>query len=343
MPTVFSVAGSIPYLVMPHFHRGSLRGVISRQRTSGPVREEEIIRVCTQVASAMSYLHRNSFVHQDIVPENILLDDDGRWVISDFGFSRILHNTLGHTFGPNRIFHEPYASPERFVSRSANAPDDVFSLGVILYELAVGRLPWEGRGGRALLDGEIPPLSWDDQYSEELQDIVFRCLSKRPEQRPTASELEQWASGYSIPTAEEIRRSREARKRREQEQEEENKRRIEAIRIQSEIQQKERQKAENAIREALERERSKKAGKNHNQRGEAGSRSKHDLKAREEAERKAREEAERRAREEAERKAREEIERKAREEAERKAREEAERRAREEAERKAREEIERKA
>ncbi|MBI5645960.1 MAG: protein kinase [Ignavibacteriae bacterium] len=195
MPQGAAMHNDMPYLRMPYMSRGSLRAYLRTRTAHKRIGEDQLVRVLGQMAAAVSFLHKNSFVHQDIAPENILFTDSGHLVLTDFGISRILHNMLGHDLGPNRIFHPAYASPERFVATSATSADDIFSIGAIIYEMCTGRPPWGDDGGAALLEDETAP-SVPGEYSDDLIGIVESCLSLRPESRPVAADLERWAEEY---------------------------------------------------------------------------------------------------------------------------------------------------
>ncbi len=358
MPASFAASGSVPYLVLPYMEKGSLRGLLQRSPAGGRVGEKQIVPFLAQIASGLAVLHKNNFVHQDIAPENIFLGEGGVFLLGDFGISRILHNTLSHEVGPNKIFHIAYASPERFISRSANPPDDIFSVGVVLVEMAMGKVPFDGQGGKPLLEEQEPRTYLDLNFSDEFIEIVQSCLQRNPDKRPTAAELEKWALSFTPLSPDELRAARAEKARKEKEAEEAKARRAEEIKKQTELQRKSKEDVDRRIREAGEKKAAKTkpqktladyvpgaaaelAAEKEQRAREEAARSEQEQKAREEAERKLREATERRIREETEKKVRQETERALREEAERRAREEKERRAREEAERKAREEAER--
>ncbi|MBL0175970.1 MAG: protein kinase [Ignavibacteria bacterium] len=358
MPTSFSVMGTMTYLLGPFVEHGSLRNVIRAAKTSRPLNEQRIVQLLGQMVAGLSFLHKNSFVHQDIAPENVLLGDGGVPLLSDFGISRILHNTLSHNVGPNRIFHIPYASPERFTARSANPADDVFSIGVLLYELAMGKLPWDGQGGKALLENAATP-ELDESFSEEFTSLVAWCLQKSPDHRPTSADIEKWAVSYHPVSVEEIRATKAEKKRKLAEAEEDRLKLHEAALVREEAQKRARDAADAKIKEAMDKKVHHKGTKQAKTLAdyiplmEDGGRKAlednallakaDDQKAREEAEQNMRLEAEQHAREEAERVLRTERDKLSKEMTARRQQEEAERRRREERDRKEREELDRKA
>ena len=154
---------------------------------------EEAVRLVAEVAEHLQYAHQQGFVHQDLKPSNILLDRAGKSYLTDFGIAVSLHE------GPaaNRPFGTlPYMAPET-LSDNHQRPDpksDIYSLGVVFYELLAGRLPFEADSTADLreriLSSEPPPLGPD--VPEELQSVCLRCLAKDPPARYlTAGDLAQ--------------------------------------------------------------------------------------------------------------------------------------------------------
>ncbi|MEO1050122.1 MAG: protein kinase [Bacteroidota bacterium] len=181
-----------PYLVMDYCERGSLDTVLT---SSGAFQEPEVARVMLQVSTALDYLHTlqpEAIIHQDIKPDNILIKND-KYLLSDFGISSKLKKTLRKGTNSARDFTPAYSQPERFWGRPMTTPkSDVFSLGVMLYEVCTRELPWsvngEGMGGRALLTGaSVPDLPGD--FPQNLNTVVRSCMDVYPSLRPTSSEL----------------------------------------------------------------------------------------------------------------------------------------------------------
>jgi serine/threonine protein kinase len=183
----YDTIGNNPYLVMQYCPEstGDLAGNMS---------EAEIRKFIKDVASGLAYLHSNDIVHRDIKPDNILKDSMGNYVITDFGLSIKMRSTLRKASGRfNNTADQSgtvgYMAPEMFAAK----PDivkatDIWALGVTIYELATGELPFCGQGGVMELHGaELPILP--DQYSKELNDLMKRCLAKDTWDRPTAQAI----------------------------------------------------------------------------------------------------------------------------------------------------------
>ncbi len=200
LPSGFSIAAGKPYIVLPYQRNGSLRARIAAAPERPCLTERDLVTMTQHLADALAYLHRNGLVHQDVAPENIFPSSTDRFLLSDFGLSRTLHTMLMHEAGPNNMYHTAYASPQRFIQRAVEPPDDVFALGVVLFEAVSGCTPWDGAGGRALLDGSpIPNLG--AMISQPFASMIHACLSMEPQDRPHAEDIATWATAYVVPSA----------------------------------------------------------------------------------------------------------------------------------------------
>ncbi len=190
----FGVYEGSPYLIMPYCASGSVGAHLMQGKIFS---EEEAASLLRQIAGALAYLHSRtpSIIHQDIKPDNILIDEDGHYRLSDFGISSRIRHTIAKSTGRNTAtLTVAYAPPERFDgSPRCVTTSDVFSLGVMLYELCTGDVPWMGSGGAALLKGaEIPNLP--PPYSRRFNELVKSCLHPNPEKRPSATQLVRLAT-----------------------------------------------------------------------------------------------------------------------------------------------------
>ena len=176
---------SIPYLVMPYCSQGSI------YRHTGQMPEERLWKLLRDVSSGLAYLHGQAIpvVHQDIKPANILLSDTDDYVITDFGISMTIRNTLRRSAMAPVAGTLAYMAPERF---SANPTpiiaSDIWSLGATLFELMTGNAPFDNLGGSKQNAGASVPVI-TNQFSKELKSYVTACLQKEPWNRPTAATL----------------------------------------------------------------------------------------------------------------------------------------------------------
>lgn len=190
----FDVYENCPYLVMTYCKNGSLA------RKAGKMNEEEVWRFVDNVASGLAYLHsqRPHIIHQDIKPDNILIDDDGSFLISDFGISRKFLSTQAKMMSTTTASQTsagtmPYMGPERFSENPMIImASDIWSFGMTLYELMTGELMWEGMGGCAQLNGAKLPNKVND-LPKLLSLLVKACLEQEPWNRPTAAQIAKFA------------------------------------------------------------------------------------------------------------------------------------------------------
>ena len=190
-PDYFDTVGDNPYLVMPYCPK-------SADDLVGQMTEHELWRFIKDVASGLAYLHDSDVIHRDIKPENILLDERGDYVITDFGLSTKMRSTLRQaSMRQNDGFSGTiaYMAPELFTSKpTAVKATDVWALGVTIYEMATGELPFCGQGGCMLNAGaEIPEFD-SAKWSSNLNEVMKRCLAKDTWDRPTAKDLAEYSN-----------------------------------------------------------------------------------------------------------------------------------------------------
>ena len=195
-PDYFDVYNRRPFLVMKYCENGSSSKLI------GNISEDQLWQFVEDVASGLNVLHNQSepIVHQDIKPDNILVDRSGRFLITDFGISKRLRATMRrHSKRDVSSGAMPYMAPERFDSSPRITPaSDIWSLGASIYELATGELPFSGFGGAMQRNGADMP-SLNENFSQALNDVMQRCLKVNATERPRAIELAGWAKDRRVP------------------------------------------------------------------------------------------------------------------------------------------------
>ena len=185
-----------PFLVMRYCSKGSAARLVG---TLEPNKENEnlIWRFIRDVASGLACLHSQEpdpIVHQDIKPDNILIDNDDNFVITDFGISKKIRSTMRSQSNRSaKAGAVAYMGPERFSSHPTPImASDIWSLGASIYEIAMGELPFYGQGGNMLRNGaDMPEV--DGRWSEDLKNVIYLCLAKEPWDRIKAYELEEFA------------------------------------------------------------------------------------------------------------------------------------------------------
>jgi serine/threonine protein kinase len=163
---------------------------------------KEVIDLGTQIAETLDYAHRKGVIHRDIKPSNIVVEPDGQIKITDFGIARIEDSSATLQTQAGAIMGTPaYMSPEQVLGHSVDGRSDLFSLGVILYELSTGRRPFGGDGKNlATVFNEIiqitPPeptaVKSNTLIPEELSSLIMKTLEKEPAKRfQTGKELQE--------------------------------------------------------------------------------------------------------------------------------------------------------
>lgn len=184
-PKLLAQYESQPYLVLQYCPNGSLKKYV------GQCTEEQAWRILEQVASGLAYLHKNKIVHQDIKPDNILLDANLDCMIADFGISLRAQSTLRKSMRIQNVSGTmAYMAPERFSDDPYPIPaNDIWSLGAMMFELIEGIVPFgEYGGGKQRKAGaDIPKMR--TEVSDSLKQLVYSLLALNIDDRPTAEQL----------------------------------------------------------------------------------------------------------------------------------------------------------
>ena len=187
----FDVWEQRPFLVMKYCPNGSAGSII------GKASEQKIWKFIHDVAAGLHFLHTQKpdpIVHQDIKPDNVLIDEQGDFLITDFGISKKIRATMRKQSKRDATAGAAaYMGPERFSKDPMPMTEsDVWSLGASIHELATGELPFCGMGGGLLNNGaEMPELG--GKWSENLNFVMQSCLAKETKERPDAQQLADYA------------------------------------------------------------------------------------------------------------------------------------------------------
>jgi len=174
----------IYYITMEYVSGDDLKHVI---RMMGQLSIGKALFIAEQVCEGLAQAHQKGIVHRDLKPQNIMLDRDGNARIMDFGIARSLE-TKGVTDTGMMIGTPEYMSPEQVEGKEANYRSDIYSLGVIIYEMVTGRIPFDGETALSIAlkhKNEAPrdPREFNNKIPEALSQVILRCMKKNGESR----------------------------------------------------------------------------------------------------------------------------------------------------------------
>lgn len=181
------------YMVMEWVDGTLLRRVMHEQR---PMPEERAIRIVIHILEALQHIHSRGVAHRDLKPENVMVDSEDRIKLIDFGIAS-KSDARRLTFGKlSQVMGTPdYISPEQVKGKRGDARSDLYSTGIILYEMLTGKVPFSGNNPFAVmndrvLNNPVPPRAVNSQVSPEMQEILYRALEREPANRyKTADEF----------------------------------------------------------------------------------------------------------------------------------------------------------
>ncbi len=183
------------YMVMEWVEGRLLRQLLNEQKNLPP---ERAVKIVLGIARALDYIHRHGVVHRDLKPENVMIDAEDNIKLIDFGIAanagarRLTFAKLSATMGT-----PDYISPEQVKGKRGDARSDLYALGVMLYEMLTGRVPFQGPNPFAimndrLLNNPVPPRELNPEISPQLQEIIYRALERDPKKRYASAHEFAW-------------------------------------------------------------------------------------------------------------------------------------------------------
>jgi serine/threonine-protein kinase len=174
------------YMVMEWVDGRLLRQILNEQRKLPP---ERAVKITRRILDALQYIHDRGVVHRDLKPENVMVDDDDNIKLIDFGIAsnagsrRLTFAKLSRTMGT-----PDYISPEQVRGGRGDARSDIYSMGVMLYEMLTGKVPFSGPNpfvvmNDRLLNNPTPPREIDPTITPQLQEIIYRAMEREPRNR----------------------------------------------------------------------------------------------------------------------------------------------------------------
>jgi len=210
----FDVQDGIYYMVMELLEGDTLKARLNDYHLRGePMPPGEMVRILLDVLDGLAYAHSEGMVHRDIKPANIMLTKRGQAVVTDFGIAQMVGGTR-HTAAGVLMGTLNYIAPEQGLESKSDARSDIYSLGIVLYEMLLGKPPFDADTPLAILmkhlNDPLPlPRQVDPAIPEPLERIVLKALAKQPEERyqgvvEMAQALRQAAEDAGIALPEQI-------------------------------------------------------------------------------------------------------------------------------------------
>src|SRR4030095_4065728 len=189
----YGESDGVAYFVMRYLEAGTLRDKMAGGR---PLPLNDIDRIFTQLAEALSYAHSFGIIHRDLKPANALIDSHGNIFLTDFGIAKLMESASPRLTQTDAIMGTPaYISPEQAQSQPVNQRSDIYSLGIILYEMVTGRVPYVADTPLAVILQHVSdPLPLPSLVKKDIpptiEQVLLKALAKNPTDRfETTSEF----------------------------------------------------------------------------------------------------------------------------------------------------------
>ncbi len=185
----FDLEKGQPYLVMEYLGGGSLAQQLVRLHASGDrLAGCDMIQDVQAIADALDYAHRRSMIHRDIKPANILFTEEGKPVVTDFGITKVLSETLQLSATGSILGTPAYMAPEQISGGEVDARTDIYALGIMVYEMVAGRVPFQGTTPTEIMlkqvnQAPLPPSEFYPHISPPVQQVILKALAKDPADR----------------------------------------------------------------------------------------------------------------------------------------------------------------
>jgi serine/threonine-protein kinase len=180
----YGEADGYTFIVMPYLESGDLTDVL----TKAPLPLLQVRRIISQVGDALDYAHSRGLIHRDVKPSNVLLDERGNCLLSDFGITKIVESTAKFTATGGIVGTPAYMSPEQGLGHRLDNRSDIYALGIMLYEMVTGRVPYRADTPMAVVikhinDPLCPPRQVNPALPQAVEQVILKALAKQPVHR----------------------------------------------------------------------------------------------------------------------------------------------------------------
>ena len=182
------------YMVTEYINGSALKDIIEQD---GPIAQKKAVDYALQIAAGIEHAHLKNIIHRDIKPQNVLVSLDGTVKLVDFGIAKVISQKTRTMGGKDIVGSVHYISPEQARGTVVDSRTDIYSFGVVLYEMFTGRVPFEGGEAVAIAmkhvsSEPLEPKQVNPEISDGINDIILKCMQKDPAKRyQTASELRE--------------------------------------------------------------------------------------------------------------------------------------------------------
>src|ERR1700729_3920492 len=176
------------YIAMEYLPGRSLKQLIRQEAPLDPVRA---IDITIQILKAARFAHRRGVIHRDLKPHNVIIDDADNAKVTDFGIARAGASDMTET--GSIMGTAQYLSPEQAQGHAVSAPSDLYSVGIVLYEMLTGRVPFDGESPvtialKHVSEAPVPPSDFNPAVPPELEQVVMWSRNKEPADRPAVAD-----------------------------------------------------------------------------------------------------------------------------------------------------------
>ncbi len=183
----FGQTGNLTYIVMQYIDGGTLRSVMGQIMPLS-----QVVYFIDQIAEALDYAHRRGILHRDVKPGNILLEEGQRVLLTDFGLAKMMEGTVQLTGSGVGVGTPSYMSPEQGQGQGVDVRTDIYALGIILYEMTTGRVPYKADTPMAIvikhMTAPLPlPRTINPNLPEAVERVILKTLAKNKDERYTSA------------------------------------------------------------------------------------------------------------------------------------------------------------